>query len=60
MENKTLGARIAKLRNINGMSQDELSQLVGISRPSLAQIEQGNRNIKVDELCSKELVLFQN
>jgi transcriptional regulator with XRE-family HTH domain len=55
MENKTLGARIAKLRNINGMSQDELSQLVGISRPSLAQIEQGNRNIKVAELKRKKI-----
>lgn len=32
------------------MSQDEMSQIIGISRPSLAQIEQGNRNIKVDEL----------
>ena len=57
MENKRLGARIAKLRNINGMSQDELSQIIGISRPSLAQIEQGNRNIKVDELKKMSEVL---
>lgn len=50
MENSKLGFRIAKLRNIKGLSQEELSKSVGISRPSLAQIEQGNRNIKVDEL----------
>ncbi len=50
MDNRELGARIAQLRNIKGMSQEELSKNIGISRPSLAQIEQGNRGVKVDEL----------
>lgn len=50
MNNKTLGARIAKLRNIKGMSQEELASIIGVSRPSLVQIEGGNRNVKVPEL----------
>ncbi len=50
MDNKQLGVRIAQLRNIKGISQEELSKSIGISRPSLAQIEQGNRGIKVEEL----------
>ncbi|MFI3262336.1 MAG: DUF4065 domain-containing protein [Rikenellaceae bacterium] len=50
MDNKILGKRIVQLRNINGMSQEELSHIIGVSRPSLVQIEQGNRNVKVDEL----------
>ena len=52
MNNKELGGRIAKLRNIKGLSQDELSSTIGISRPSIVQLEQGNRNIKVSELKS--------
>ncbi len=58
MDNKILGARIAQLRNINRISQDELSQMIDISRPSLVQIEQGNRNIKVDELKKLANVLY--
>lgn len=50
MDGVILGARIAKFRTIKGMSQAELSAAVGVSRPSLVQIEQGNRSVKVDEL----------
>lgn len=57
MESKKIGSRIAKLRNIKGLSQEELSKSVDISRPSLAQIEQGNRSIKVDELKKMAEVL---
>lgn len=57
MESKIIGSRIAKLRNIKGLSQEDLSKSVGISRPSLAQIEQGNRSIKVDELKKMAEVL---
>ena len=57
MDNIELGLRIAKLRNIKGISQDELSKIIGISRPSLVQLEQGNRNVKVAELKSLAEVL---
>ena len=57
MDNIELGLRIAKLRNIKSISQDELSKTIGISRPSLVQLEQGNRNVKVSELKSLAEVL---
>ncbi len=57
MDCKELGSRIAQLRNINKLSQEELSSRIGISRPSLAQIEQGNRSVKVNELKSLTNVL---
>ena len=47
---KELGNRIAELRKLKGFSQDELAKLLGISRPSLTQIELGNRNVTVIEL----------
>ncbi|MFW6248749.1 MAG: type II toxin-antitoxin system antitoxin SocA domain-containing protein [Bacteroidota bacterium] len=47
---KELGNRISELRKIKGYSQYELAKLVEISRPSLTQIELGNRNVSVIEL----------
>lgn len=47
---KELGARIAGLRKSKGHSQDELARFLGISRPSLTQIELGKRNLTVIEL----------
>ncbi len=47
---KELGNRISKLRKIKGYSQNELAKFLGISRPSLTQIELGNRNVTVIEL----------
>jgi transcriptional regulator with XRE-family HTH domain len=47
---KELGSRISELRKIKGYSQDELAKLLEISRPSLTQIELGNRNVSVIEL----------
>lgn len=47
---KELGFRITELRKIKGYSQEELAKLVDISRPSLTQIELGNRNVSVIEL----------
>lgn len=45
-----LGKRIAKLRKYRGFSQEELSKMVGITRPSLAQIEMGNRSVSAEEI----------
>lgn len=50
VDNTELGKRIALLRNIKGLTQDELSSSISISRPSLVQIEKGTRHIKVSEL----------
>ena len=54
---KLIGQRIAELRKIRGLSQDELAQRIKISRSSLTQIELGNRNIDILELQQLALVL---
>ncbi len=50
LSKKEMGRRISELRKMKGMSQGELAKNIQISRPSLAQIELGNRNIDVLEL----------
>lgn len=47
---KEIGQRLAALRKAKGLSQEDLAKLIGISRPSLAQMEQGNRGMDVLEL----------
>lgn len=39
--------RIAELRKEKGLTQAELAAVVGISRPFLAQIETGERNLSL-------------
>lgn len=57
LSQKQIGQRIAELRKIKGLSQENLSKSVRISRPSLAQIELGNRNVNILELQELSLVL---
>lgn len=45
-----IGQRIVELRKKKQLSQGELSKLVGISRPSLTQIELGKRSLNIIEL----------
>jgi transcriptional regulator with XRE-family HTH domain len=47
---KQIGQRITELRKMKGLSQEDLAKSVKISRPSLAQIELGNRGVNVFEL----------
>lgn len=47
---KEIGQRIARLRKVKGLSQEELAEKIGISRPSLTQLEQGNRKLDIMEL----------
>jgi transcriptional regulator with XRE-family HTH domain len=47
---KQIGQRLATLRKMKGLSQEDLTVRVRMSRPSLAQIELGNRNVSVLEL----------
>jgi transcriptional regulator with XRE-family HTH domain len=54
---KQIGQRVAVLRKMKGFSQDELAKKVNLSRPSLAQIELGNRNIDILELQQLSVVL---
>jgi len=54
---KQIGQRITDLRKTKGLSQEELARMVEISRPSLAQIELGNRSLNILELQKLSIVL---
>lgn len=57
LSQKQIGQRITELRKMKGLSQEDLAKSVKISRPSLAQIELGNRSIDILELQKLSLVL---
>jgi transcriptional regulator with XRE-family HTH domain len=57
LSQKQIGQRITELRKMKGLSQEELAKSVKISRPSLAQIELGNRSVGVLELQKLSFVL---
>lgn len=57
LSQKQVGQRIAELRKLKGLSQEDLAKNVKISRPSLAQIELGNRSVDILELQKLSLVL---
>lgn len=47
-----VGTEIRKLREASGMSQEELAGLVGVSRPSIVNIESGNERSQHRSLFS--------
>ncbi len=57
LSQKQIGQRITEIRKIKGLSQEDLAKSVKISRPSLAQIELGNRSLNILELQQLSLVL---
>lgn len=57
LSQKQIGQRITELRKKKGLSQEDLAKSVKISRPSLAQIELGNRSVDILELQKLSLVL---
>jgi transcriptional regulator with XRE-family HTH domain len=57
LSKKEIGIRIANIRKAKGLSQQELAKNIGISRPSLAQIELGNRNLDIMELQNLSITL---
>ena len=57
LSQKQIGRRIAELRKKKGLSQEDLAGRINISRPSLAQIELGNRGVDILELQSLSFVL---
>jgi len=51
--NKTMakiGRKIKELRTKKGISQQRLAELLGVSRPAISQIENGERKVSADEL----------
>lgn len=57
LSQKQIGRRIAELRKFKGLSQEDLAKSIEMSRPSLAQIELGNRGLDVLELQKLSQVL---
>lgn len=57
LSQKQIGQRIAELRKLKGLSQEDLSKSVKISRPSLTQIELGNRSVNILELQGLSIIL---
>jgi transcriptional regulator with XRE-family HTH domain len=57
LSQKQIGQRITALRKMKGLSQEDLAKSVKISRPSLAQIELGNRSVDIIELQKFSYVL---
>ena len=47
---KSIGNNIAKFRNAQGFSQDQVAQLLGVSRGLVSLIETGEREISVTNL----------
>ena len=54
---KEIGERIASLRSKKGFSQEDLAKSIGISRPSLTQIELGNRGVSLSEMQKLSILL---
>lgn len=54
---KQIGQRIAELRKLKGKSQEVLAKSIKLSRPSLAQIELGNRGVDILEMQKLAMVL---
>jgi transcriptional regulator with XRE-family HTH domain len=50
LSQKQIGQRLAELRKMKGFSQEDLAKTLKISRPSLAQIELGNRSVDMLEI----------
>lgn len=57
LSQKQIGQRLAGFRKMKGFSQEELAKSIKISRPSLAQIELGNRSVDIFELQKLSQVL---
>jgi len=57
LSQKQIGQRLTELRKMKGLSQEDLAKSVKISRPSLAQIELGNRSVDILELQKLSFVL---
>ena len=49
---EVLGERIKKMRVNAGLNQSELAERIGVSRPTVSQIENGERKLNPDELIS--------
>jgi transcriptional regulator with XRE-family HTH domain len=57
LSKQDLGKRLVQIRKSKGYSQEALAKVLDMSRPSLAQIELGNRSIDIFEIHKMASVL---
>lgn len=46
-----IAKRLREARNLAGLSQGQAARLMGLHRPSISEIEAGNRNVTATELA---------
>lgn len=46
-----IAARIREARRLSGLSQGQVAKMMGMHRPSVSEIEAGNRRVSADELA---------
>lgn len=55
--NELLGIRIKSLRTAKGLTQEQIADIIGVSRQKYARIENGTNNITLDILSKIAAVL---
>lgn len=49
-QRQALAARLKEARKLSGLSQGKVAEMLGMHRPSVSEIEAGNRKVSADEL----------
>jgi transcriptional regulator with XRE-family HTH domain len=47
-----IGSKLKEARRLAGLSQDQVAKMISIPRPSVSEIESGNRRVSADELTT--------
>ena len=50
-ERKLLAVRLREARKLAGISQGNVARIMGLHRPTVSEIETGNRRVSADELA---------
>jgi transcriptional regulator with XRE-family HTH domain len=48
---RALAKRLKEARKLAGLSQGQIAKILGMHRPSISEIEAGNRRVSADELA---------
>lgn len=51
IDRKAMGKRLRSAREYVGLSQDDVAEYLGVSRPAVTNMEAGNRKVSADELA---------
>lgn len=47
---KAIADRLREARRLSGLSQGQVAQIMGLHRPSVSEVEAGNRRVSAEEL----------